>query len=181
MASLDIQGAILCATLVFGATLYHAYSRNKRSTLPLPPGPRKLPLVGNLLNVPADFEWEKYMEWSKEYNSDIIHLNLAGQSVIVLSSLEATEALLEKRSALYSDRRVQARIYCLWMVILFQIGSSYGEWVDGLGFQCWRTNRRLLKQGFTPLIYQSLELTATRTLLGRLLDSPDAFYAHLRQ
>jgi hypothetical protein len=71
-------------------------------------------------------------------DSDIIHLNLAGQSVIVLSSLEATEALLEKRSALYSDRRVfRTRIWCLWIVILFQIGSSYGEWVDGLGFQYW--------------------------------------------
>ncbi|KAJ7281062.1 cytochrome P450 [Mycena rebaudengoi] len=192
MAPLDIQGAILCASLAFGAALYQALSRRNRSTLPLPPGPRKLPLVGNLLDIPADLAWEKYMEWSKEYNSDIIHLNLAGQSVIVLSSLEATEDLLEKRSALYSDRR---------------IGSSHGEWVDGLGFQywyapffllvfafelgcalalmkygdTWRTNRRLLKQAFTPLTYQPLELAATRTLLGRLLDSPDAFYAHLRQ
>jgi hypothetical protein len=23
------------------------------------------------------------------------------------------------------------------MITLFQIGASYGEWVDGLGFQCW--------------------------------------------
>lgn len=61
------------------------------------------------------------MEWSKIYSmhsllfaipftennlsdSDIIHLDLAGTSVIVLSTLEATEALLEKRSSIYSDR-----------------------------------------------------------------------------
>ncbi|KAJ7231653.1 cytochrome P450 [Mycena rebaudengoi] len=208
MAPLNIQGAILCASLAFSAAFYHALSRRNRSTLPLPPGPRKLPLVGNLLDIPADLAWEKYMEWSKEYKSDIIHLNLAGQSVIVLSSLGAAEALLEKRSALYSDRQVfGTRICCLWMVILFQIGSSYGEWVDGLGFQywyalfflpvlafkvrcasalmkygdTWRTNRRLMREGFTPAIYQPLELAATRTLLERLLDSPDAFYAHLRQ
>jgi hypothetical protein len=37
-------------------------------------------------------------------DSDIIHLNLAGTPVIVLSSLEATDALFEKRSSLYSDR-----------------------------------------------------------------------------
>ncbi|KAJ7265039.1 cytochrome P450 [Mycena rebaudengoi] len=149
MAPLDIQGAILCASLAFGAVFYYARSRRNRSTLPLPPGPRKLPLVGNLLDIPADLAWEKYMEWSKEYNSDTIHLNLAGQSVIVLSSLEATDALLEKRSALYSDRRVH--------------------------------EPPTHEQGFTPAIDQPLELAATRTLLGRLLDSPDAFYAHLRQ
>ncbi|KAJ7486314.1 cytochrome P450 [Mycena galericulata] len=173
MASLNIQGAILWATLVFGATLYHAFSR-KRSTLPLPPGPRKLPLVGNLLDIPANLEWEKYMEWSKEYNSDIIHLNLAGQSVIVLSSLEAAEALLEKRSALYSDRSDLPMVNGL-------MGWDFNIALMKYGIGPTRTNRRLLRQGFKPAIYQPLEVTATHTLLGRLLDSPDAFYAHLRQ
>ncbi|KAJ7347389.1 cytochrome P450 [Mycena albidolilacea] len=170
---LDLQGAILCASLAFGLVFYHALSRRSRSTLPLPPGPRKLPLVGNLLDIPADLAWEKYMEWSKEYNSDIIHLNLAGQSVIVLSSLEATEALLEKRSALYSDRSELHMVNGLmgWdsNVALMKYGDT------------WRKNRRLLRQGFNPAIYQPLELASTRTLLGRLLDSPDAFSAHFRQ
>lgn len=66
------------------------------------------------------------MAWSKEYgacccvllirylklvvlsppakDTDILHLNLAGTSLVVLSSVEATQALLEKRSAMYSDR-----------------------------------------------------------------------------
>ncbi|KAJ7430597.1 hypothetical protein FB451DRAFT_1382134 [Mycena latifolia] len=95
---------ILCAGGALAAALYSLYLRRNRSQLPLPPGPAKLPLVGNLFDVPANSQWEKYMEWSKEYDSDIIHLNLAGQSVIVLSSLEATTALLEKRSSIYSDR-----------------------------------------------------------------------------
>ncbi|KAF8191985.1 cytochrome P450 [Mycena galopus ATCC 62051] len=162
MASLDLQGAIFCASLAFGVAFYYILSRRNRSTLPLPPGPRKLPLVGNLLDIPADLAWEKYMEWSKEYNSDIIHLNLAGQSVIVLSSLEAADALLEKRSNLYSDRRV------------FLNSNNLLLWIS-------RKNRRLLRKGFAPAIYRPLGLAATRKLLGHLLDSPDAFYAHLRQ
>jgi hypothetical protein len=39
-------------------------------------------------------------------DSDIISLNLAGDTVIVLNSLAATDALLEERSAIYSDRYV---------------------------------------------------------------------------
>ncbi|KAF8142815.1 cytochrome P450 [Mycena galopus ATCC 62051] len=173
MASLDLQGAMFCASLAFGTAFYYILSRRNRSRLPLPPGPRKLPLVGNLLDIPADLAWEKYMEWSKEYNSDIIHLNLAGQSVIVLSSLEAAEALLEKRSNLYSDRSPLPMVRDLmgWDsdVALMKYGNR------------WRKNRRLLKKGFTPVIYRPLELAATRNLLGHLLDSPDAFHAHLRQ
>ena len=39
-------------------------------------------------------------------DSDILHLDVAGTSIIVLSSTEAAEELLVKRAAIYSDRRV---------------------------------------------------------------------------
>ncbi|KAJ6504480.1 cytochrome P450 [Mycena vulgaris] len=64
--------------LYFGASvaalaLWKWSSQHKR-TLPLPPGPLKLPLVGNLFDMPSKFEWETYMKWSQIYNSNIIHL-----------------------------------------------------------------------------------------------------------
>ncbi|KAJ7625728.1 hypothetical protein FB45DRAFT_750396, partial [Roridomyces roridus] len=37
-------------------------------------------------------------------DSDIIHLDLAGKSVVVLCSYDAAEGLLDKRSSIYSDR-----------------------------------------------------------------------------
>ncbi|KAJ7190544.1 cytochrome P450 [Mycena pura] len=83
---------------------YYYFVQRGKSRLPLPPGPKKLPLVGNLFDMPSTFEWVKYMEWSKEYNSDILHLDVAGTSIIVLSSTEAAIDLLEKRAAIYSDR-----------------------------------------------------------------------------
>ncbi|KAJ7189912.1 cytochrome P450 [Mycena pura] len=78
--------------------------RSRRIRLPLPPGPKKLPFIGNLLDMPSTFQWETYMKWSQLYDSDIIHLNVAGSSIIVLSSLDAATELLEKRSNIYSDR-----------------------------------------------------------------------------
>jgi hypothetical protein len=35
---------------------------------------------------------------------DILHLNITGQSLLILSSLESATDLLEKRSLIYSDR-----------------------------------------------------------------------------
>ncbi|KAL1744280.1 cytochrome P450 [Schizophyllum fasciatum] len=79
-------------------------SRRRRKQLPLPPGPRKLPLLGNLFDVPTKFEWEVYTRWSEEYGSDIIQFDAFGTSTVVLNSYEASVDLLEKRSRLYSNR-----------------------------------------------------------------------------
>jgi hypothetical protein len=50
------------------AVLYGLRSRIARSKLPLPPGPPKLPLVGNLFSLPSSFEWETYLAWSRLYS-----------------------------------------------------------------------------------------------------------------
>ncbi|KAJ7454125.1 cytochrome P450 [Mycena latifolia] len=174
MLSLGIT-ALLCAGGALAATLYSLYLRRNRSPLPLPPGPTKLPLVGNLFDVPATFQWEKYMGWSKEYDSDIIHLNLLGQSVIVLSSLEATTALLEKCSAIYSDRPDVP------MLELMGLDSNVAFMKYGMDM---RRNRRLLNETFNVQAarqYRPLELRASRTLLQRLLDHPDAFLDYFSQ
>ncbi|KAJ7617258.1 cytochrome P450 [Roridomyces roridus] len=137
--------------------------------LPLPPGPRKLPIIGNLL----DFRglqlplWEVCMRWSRQYNSDIIHLNLAGTSIIILSSLEAAEALLDKRSSIYSDRPVQH------MMELMGFGFLLGS----------RTQRRLCNGGLNAAAAKSFrpqQRTAAHALIRRILHSPEAFLDHIR-
>ncbi|KAJ7934499.1 cytochrome P450 [Mycena leptocephala] len=116
-----------------------------------PPGPPKLPLVGNLFELPSTFQWKSYARWSKQYDSDIIHLDLAGTSVIVLSSFEATDALFEKRSSLYSDRRIHRR--------LFQGAFNV------------KAARK----------YEPAELVGRHALLARLLHTPEDFMHHFRQ
>ncbi|KAJ7917471.1 cytochrome P450 [Mycena leptocephala] len=165
------HSAAVYATFGVALALYVLYCRPRRCKLRLPLGPKKRFFFGNLFDVPATFQWKVYKEWSEQLESDIIHLDLAGTPLIVLSSLETTESLLDKRSALYSDRPHLPMVMDL-MGWDFTIGDE------------WRTHKRLLNKSFNitaSRTYEPHELTVTRTLLQRLLDTPDDFLPHLRQ
>ncbi|KAH9478027.1 Cytochrome P450 monooxygenase 98 [Psilocybe cubensis] len=80
--------------------------------------------------MPTSFEWKTYHKWSKELgmvpfilarersvngngliqDTDILYLNVAGTSIVVLDSWEAILELFEKRSSIYSDRRRHRRL-----------------------------------------------------------------------
>ncbi|KAJ7146858.1 cytochrome P450 [Mycena epipterygia] len=174
MYSIDLVPAI-GATAGLAIILYSLHSKlNTRSRLPLPPGPRKMPIVGNIFDLPPGFEWKTYKNWSRQYNSNIIHLDLAGMSVIVLSSLEATEDLLEKRSSIYSDRPISTMLNDL-------MGWTFSL-RDQAKFR--RTHRRLFSQGFNVISsrnFHDKEIAATHVLLHRLVHTPQAFRDHIRR
>ncbi|KAJ7290002.1 cytochrome P450 [Mycena rebaudengoi] len=137
------------ALSVFAAFALLYFNRRRSSHLPLPPGPKKHPLFGNLFGLPSKFEWETYAKWSKELGSDIIHLSVAGKSIIVLSSVDVVFDLLEQRSAIYSDRQVANKV---------------------------REHRRLFHSAFHLIAsrrFRPQQVNASHGLLRRLLENPD--------
>ena len=58
------------ALLFSGVMLVRRLNKGKDrnpNDLPLPPGPKGYPLIGNLFDMPADKPWIVYDEWRKTY------------------------------------------------------------------------------------------------------------------
>ncbi|KAI4720577.1 cytochrome P450 [Aureobasidium sp. EXF-10727] len=68
-----------------------------------PPGPPTLPIIGNLHQLPDKDEYLLFTKWAKKYGP-IYSIMVGSQALIVLSSVEVVKDLLDKRSAIYSDR-----------------------------------------------------------------------------
>ncbi|KAL1707479.1 cytochrome P450 [Schizophyllum commune] len=156
-------------TFVIAAALFitaYLYVRRRRESGKLfPPGPSGLPIIGNLFDVPVDFQWLKYSEWSKKFGSDIVHLDVGGMPVVVLHSSEACYDLLERRSSEYSSRADTPMLDLMgWE---FQITSmKYGP--------RWREHRRAFHSFFnvdTVRHFRPRQQRATHTFLRRMLDA----------
>lgn len=67
-----IQIDLLASSTAFILALYFYFKRSDErslSKLPLPPGPKGAPLIGNLKDMPTSFEWQTYHKWSKEFSA----------------------------------------------------------------------------------------------------------------
>ncbi|SJL09865.1 related to cytochrome P450 CYP2 subfamily [Armillaria ostoyae] len=141
------------------------YLSRYRRRLPLPPGPKGFPLIGNLWDVPAEYPWVTYARWTATYG-DVFYLDTPGNPTVVISSAQAAEDLFEKRSGNYSDRP---------------------GWGFNLGLMRysdrWRMYRRTFHQYFQPRAvpaYNPVQMKASSVLLQQLDKSPDAFVHHVR-
>jgi hypothetical protein len=57
------------ALILVTLTVFVVYWMNgQRQRRHLPPGPKKLPFIGNLLSMPRTLEWETFAKWGKEYS-----------------------------------------------------------------------------------------------------------------
>lgn len=81
-------------------------------TLPLPPGPKGLPLIGSPYELPNKYPWLEYAKWTKKYGA-MFSFKVFGSPTIVINSARAATELLEKRSANYSDRPRMVRRFLI--------------------------------------------------------------------
>ncbi|KAH9487255.1 Cytochrome P450 monooxygenase COX2 [Psilocybe cubensis] len=152
-----------------------SHKRNPKN-LPLPPGPKGYPVIGNLFDVPnpLDSPHIVYDQWFKKYG-DMIYIEVLGQSLLILGSLQRATDLLDKRSSNYSDRMRMPMVLELMNWVYNMAFLPYGQW--------WRRHRKAFNEHFHRNIvhkYYPIQQREIRTFLYRLLRTPDNFMHHIR-
>lgn len=121
MLGLDLIYVADVVFLVYGSFLLNDFiAFLRRGKTRLPPGPVPLPVIGNMLDMPKGHQgefWGKHKElygwFSSVYHllvdtyrkqGPISSLSAMGQTIVILNDMKICIELLEKRSAIYSDR-----------------------------------------------------------------------------
>ncbi|CAM8896975.1 unnamed protein product [Rhodiola kirilowii] len=99
---------LLLSTFVFCLFILNKRSKNARSskTLPLPPGPKKLPIIGNMHQLAGGgplLPHQRLMEMAKKYGP-LMYLQLGAVPTLIISSPEMAKEALKTHDAIFADR-----------------------------------------------------------------------------
>jgi len=69
----NMHAALVLLLVVAAVFIFKAIFRSFTNNLPsLPPGPKGLPLVGNVLDMPSEKEWLTFARWGDSYGMSTI-------------------------------------------------------------------------------------------------------------
>jgi hypothetical protein len=77
--------------------------RRRRRRAKLPPGPPRLPIIGNLHQAPKESMWLPFQKWVDQYGP-LVSLDFGGNILIIVGDYETARNLLDKRANVYSSR-----------------------------------------------------------------------------
>ncbi|KAL2691695.1 hypothetical protein Neosp_002084 [[Neocosmospora] mangrovei] len=176
-----IELAIVLAVVWFALVHWRT-----QPTLPLPPGPPAEFLLGHTRLIPKENTAATYARWSREYDSDIIHVKSLGRSIVVLNSVEAARDVLEKKGANFCDRprfTLLEVISDAYTKVLLSMG--WGKTLTFLPYgRRWQMHRRLLQTSFSNTNvrrWHKLQITEARRTVRNMMGNPSSWETSLRR
>ncbi|KAK1220118.1 hypothetical protein PQX77_017157 [Marasmius sp. AFHP31] len=149
-------------------------ARHNTNGSPMPPGPKPLPVVGNILDIPREKESEAYFKLAQEFGP-LVFMQVLGRNILVVNDYDTANELFEKRGSNYSDRNDLPMINDLmgW-------DWSFGHMPYG---PRWKAHRTMFHRQFQPSVVSAfwpIQLKEAHKLIRRLLSDPGNFINHLR-
>ncbi|CAJ0547332.1 Ff.00g040860.m01.CDS01 [Fusarium sp. VM40] len=162
----------ILAGVVF--TILYLRTRPRKN---LPPGPKPLPVLGNIRDMP-DGTTPEYQHWIKfkDLYGPISHVSVFGQSLIILHDRDAANAILEKTSTKTSGRAQ------------FIFGNEMCGYNQILSFKpydkSFKQHRKLVHQQLGTKAaasrFRDVQDVESRRLLFRILENPDKLTSHIK-
>ncbi|KAF4439928.1 hypothetical protein F53441_12429 [Fusarium austroafricanum] len=174
----EISTLLVC--LGVGLVIYYGLQTllRKPEHPPLPPGPKGLPLLGNLTDLPPPGMFEAH-HWLKHKGlyGPISSITVMGQTIIIINDWKIASEVLEKRSAIHSSRPQ-----------MMMVGDLIG-WDNSLAISPYgdrfRTHRknmaRIIGSKTAAAKYDTLQEAEVGHFLLHVLDQPDNFMDHIRR
>jgi len=142
---------------------------------PLPPGPKGLPIIGNVFDMPVDQEWLTFAKWGEEYGP-LSSVTVLGTPIVFVNSAKVAQEMLDKKSSLYADRPV------------LQMGGELVGWKNALILLPYGDRFRRYRRFFHSVIgsnalmrpYRPMQEMQTRQFLRKVLKDPEQLQEHLR-
>ncbi|KAI0635410.1 cytochrome P450 [Trametes polyzona] len=160
--------------VILGTCLAVAYLWGLRQRGRTLPGPRGLPLVGNILDLSPKSAWFKLTKYKVEYG-DLVFFHGLGNNILVLNSLEAIHDLFYKRGAIYSDRPAFTVVGELMGLGQSMVLLPYGDE--------WKAHRRLAHIALSPNAvrqYYTVQEDLAASLCQAIVDDPEDFCSQIK-
>ncbi|KAK0622811.1 cytochrome P450 [Immersiella caudata] len=165
------------ALIVFSTSaLWNAVPRGPWKKLP--PGPRGLPVLGNVRELIGD-KWLTFTSLREKYG-DLMYLNAAGQHVVVLNSLQAVAGLLDRKAAVSSHRPRS-------IVVGIMTGNLMLPFLNP--GEIWHRMRRASQDGlragvvplFQPALHREALTLAVHMVSDARADRSTEWYGHIQR
>ncbi|KAF7302459.1 Cytochrome P450 [Mycena chlorophos] len=168
---------LIPAALVLVATYNFFRGRGKQSAgsgKPIP-GPRALPLLGNLLDWPSEHQVTSMQDWAERYGP-ITKLSIFGKNILFLSSTATITELFVKQSSTFSDRPQLVFSQELCGMDVMHPMTQYGP--------DFREQRKFMKELLAPEVqrtHEGLLAEEGRRLLRATFERPKDAARYLRR
>ncbi|KAF8634038.1 hypothetical protein AX17_004303 [Amanita inopinata Kibby_2008] len=166
--------SVLLLSILLGKLSGRTLHTSNPNRLPYPPGPKPLPILGNMFDLGREHESAHYFKMAQKYGN-LVFMSVLGKNLLFVNNFQTANELFEKRGSNYSDRARSPMINDLmgW-------DWSFGHMRYG---ERWKTHRKMFHRQFQQSVaptHWPVQLREAHTLLRHLLHSPQDLINHLR-